>query len=253
MKNLTLILLIASLFASLDSFACVCANTTVVEDYQRASFAAMVKIIKITPDSTNALYKDVDIEMITLYKGNPLKTIKIMSDDRSSCRFAATENTTWLIFAKVYKGVLSFGACSGSHRMDDFYDPIQEPKAAKNYKRSRDLEVLTLDLLKKHGITNLNPSNLKFTTPGYNLFDGYKNNNMVGVFKVQIKKTRGVGKVKAIEKFNNPDLNKAYLRHLLTDISVSGTTFLKKPTVIYIVCYYYGSNEKPGYLRYWNL
>ncbi len=130
-------------------FACSCAYEGVVNNFQASEFVAKAKIIKITPDSANSDYHDAVIEIINLYKGKQLSKIKIMSLVNTSCGFLPDENSTWIIFASTWQGVLSFGFCSGSMQVDKTVDRVKYPNGAKIYGNTIKLKEDVLTFLKE--------------------------------------------------------------------------------------------------------
>jgi hypothetical protein len=157
------------------SHACSCGNIGVVNDFQQSKFVAKAKILRITPDPANPDYHDAVIEIISLYKGEHLSKIKILSSLKSSCSFLPVENSTWIIFAQRWQGMLSFGSCSGSRDIGENFDAVQYPDAAKNYRNSIKLTEGVLSFLGEHRMFNPNSADLFAFDTEINALKGYKN------------------------------------------------------------------------------
>jgi len=254
MRKFTLGLFVALLFLMIKTSACTCMGTTVVGYFQRSSFVAKVKFLKIVQDASNPAYHNAEIEMITIYKGEQIKSIKIMSDLQSSCAFLPTENSIWLIFASVQHGEVTFGYCSGSLQIDKIFDPIKYPNGDQQFKSSFKLKLLTLDFLKKRHILDANPSKLVFFSPDISLISGYKNGNRMAVFRADVNTDLSIGKIKALKEFKNRKLNQVYLGLLKKDLKIGKNQTLTKSTQIIIFCYYYESDKiEPSFISYRSL
>lgn len=249
MKKSALLLIVSMLITYASSFACTCLGTTVAGYFQRSSFVAKVKIIKTTKDATDSLYHDAEIELITLYKGEPIKTIKIFSDLESTCAFLPEANTTWVVFASLSNGKLSFSYCSGSFQLDKRIDNPRRPDVAQNYKESVELKLETLDFIKNNKIAELNPSKLIFYTPDVASLQGYNNGNRMAVYQAKVNADLSVGKIKTLQKFENKELDDAYFKLLIKDLKVvKAEKPLTKPTLITIIIYYYEPKGKPSFV-----
>jgi hypothetical protein len=174
------------------------------------------------------------IEIISLYKGEHLSKIKILSSLKSSCSFLPVENSTWIIFAQRWQGMLSFGSCSGSRDIGENFDAVQYPDAAKNYRNSIKLTEGVLSFLGEHRMFNPNPADLFAFDTEINALKGYKNKNSFAVFQVDVDSKRSVTAVKQLEKFQNGKLNKLVLKSLKTKLTFASTRrdLLKKPTSV---------------------
>ena len=222
-------------------FACSCANEGVVNNFQRSEFVAKAKIIKITPDSANSEYHDAVIEIINLYKGEQLSKVKIMSSLNTSCGFLPDENSTWIIFASTWQGVLSFGFCSGSMQVDEYFDPIEYPNGAKNWGNTIKLREGTIAFLSDHKIFNPNPSSIRAHSSEIGSFKGYKNENSFAVFQVDVNPDFSIAKIKQLKKFQNRKLNNRVFNSIKTNLKLGGK-HLAKPTQLILFCYYYEQN-----------
>lgn len=234
MRKYTLLLIITSLLASINCFACRCSPTAAAESFQRSSFVATIKLIKITRDSLNANYHNAEIEVLTLYKGQPLKTIKIASVLKTSCRFLPPENSTWLVFASIYDGILSFGGCSSSLESSGEFES----------------ESLTLDFLSKHHITDTNPSKLTYLPPYESVAKKYNNRNKMAVYRIDVNTDLSINKITSLQKFDNKRLNRAYLKILKKGLQISKDKKLTKPTYLIVFCYYGGNNPERTFIAY---
>lgn len=222
-------------------FACSCANEGVINNFQQSEFVAKAKIIKITPDSANSDYHDAVIEIINLYKGEQLGKIKIMSSLNTSCGFLPDENSTWIIFASTWQGVLSFGFCSGSMQVDEYFDPVEYPNGAKNWGNTIKLRESAIAFLSDHKIFNPNPSLIRAHSSEIGSFKGYKNGNGFAVFQVDVNPDLSIAKIKQLKKFQNGKLNNLVFKSMKTNLKLSDKRGapLTKPTRLILFCYYY--------------
>ena len=236
-------------------FACSCGLESLVNKFQQSEFVAKAKIIKITPDPTNSEYHDAVIKITNLYKGEHLNKIKIMSSLNSSCSFLPLENSTWIIFAQRWQGTLSFGFCSGSIDMDQTFDPIQYPNAAKNYCREIKLKEGVISFLSKKGIFNPNPSLLRANNSEIESLKGYKNKNSFAAFQVDVNSDFSIAAIQQLKKLKNAKLNKLILNSMKTKLKVTGRRGrpLTKPERIFVICYFYQqSGTRQSYLSLYN-
>lgn len=123
-------LLILFLLSPLATFACSCDVATMTEaKLKTQDYVALVKIKEQLPfdakkyedgDSDTPLQYEVLIEEITLFKGRPLKKLKVWgappgSSISTSCDINVSPGQEWFIIAKVESDrSVSFGMCSNS-------------------------------------------------------------------------------------------------------------------------------------------
>ncbi len=243
MKSKFFYFLLVCLFPA-ASYACSCAYEGVVKNFQESEFVAKAKIIKITPDPKNSEYHDAVIEIISLYKGQHLSKIKIMSSLNSSCGFLPIENSIWIIFAQRWQGMLSFGFCSGSINIDRTFDPIQYPNAAKNYGNMIKLKEGAISFLSKNSIFNPNPSLLRAYNTEIGSFKGYKNKSSFAVFQVDVNSDCSIAAIKQLKKFQNRKLNKLVFNSMKTKLTFTGKQgkSLAKPARMILFCFFYQQN-----------
>lgn len=193
-------------------------------------------------------YHNAVIEIINLYKGKQLSKIKIKSALNTSCAFLPDENSTWIIFANRWQGMLSFGFCSGSMQIDMIFNSIQYPNAAKNYGNTIRLKEDVLGFLKDHNLVNPNPDSVRPYNAELGTFKGYKNKNSIAVFQVDLNKDFSISRIEQLKKFQNSLLNTLVFNSMKTNLKFNGNFGepLVKPTRLILFCYYYeknGSNQ----------
>ena len=218
-----------------------CGNVGVVRDYQQSEFVAKAKIIKTTPDPENAEYHDAVIQIISLYKGEHLDKIKILSSLNSSCGFLPQENSTWIIFAQRWKGMLSFRFCSGSINLSRTFDEVQYHNAAENYGKTIKLRENVITFLSEHSIFNPNPSMLWAYNMDIESFKGYKNKNSFAVFQVDVNADLSIVAIEQLRKFQNRKLNKLVFTSMKKNLKFTnkGGKPLLKPTRFILFCFFY--------------
>jgi hypothetical protein len=239
MKKFSFLLLLAIFTISSEAYACSCINFPLTYNFQRSQFVAKAKILKVTQDSSNGEYHDAEIELITVYKGERLTKIKILSRMKTSCSFLPTVNTTWLIFASMQDGMLSFGQCSGSLQTDRTFIPPYDTRGPKNYRKSIELKEEILEYLRDHNI-NPNPPGLAVSNLALESIRGYKNKSNFAVFQIDINPDLSIAGIKVLKKFQNGALNRAVLKQMKANMTFSiGEPKLTKPVQITIVCSFY--------------
>ena len=72
-------ILIVSFFIGSTSFACECIQDILVHNFQKSAFVAKIKILKVSKPTADGEYQDATIEVLELYKGKKLTTIKIQA------------------------------------------------------------------------------------------------------------------------------------------------------------------------------
>jgi len=224
----------------LGVFACRCIDEGVVNDFQKSEFVAKAKLIKITADPVNPDFHDAVIEVIRLYKGAPLVGIKIRSVLRSSCRFLPEVGSTWIIFAQRYNGILSFGLCSGSMRMEETVDQNKYMRRVKN-NSGVELKESVIDFLSSRGLFDPNPGELQAGVGGLELFKDFNNKNRFAVFQVDVFPGFLITEISVLQKFSNRRLNRLFFEHMKKNLSVSGLWGkpLKEPARLILFCYFY--------------
>ncbi|TCD01268.1 hypothetical protein [Pedobacter psychroterrae] len=247
MTKFNIILFHALLLLSTGAYACSCASIRVEDNFQHSQFVAKAKILKITPDPKNKSYHDAEIELITLYKGEHLKKLKILSTLNSSCRFLPSVNSTWLIFASEWQGVLSFGFCSGSLNLSETFDPIKYTKAERNYRRGIALKQQVLEYLSKKKLFDPNPLHLTAFNENLEMIEGYKNKDGFAVFQVDLTTDLSIASIKILKKFQNHALTKAVFDSMKKDLTISKpenkTTANPTRMLIFCYCHQFDSGE----------
>lgn len=245
-KNLLIILFY---FYSNYAFSCVCDGATLIENFQRSEFVAKVKILKITNIENDFDYQNAEIQVLSLYKGEKLQTIKINYAINSSCAFYVPENSIWLVFASTYNEKLSFGYCSGSKQIDKIFNLEKYPNAQKNHNESIQRRLSILEILKENKIKFPNENKLRIVYPKKceSDFKGYEvKNNKIALYEIKVNRDLKIKKIKALTEFDNVDLSKEILKCLSENTIISNKYIKKIPkiTKIYIAYYYYEKGDK---------
>jgi hypothetical protein len=131
--------------------ACDCVVSTFDQHYQQSDFIAVVKIINIDSSLHEQNQRDIEIEIITLYKGMAVTKMKVDNHLKSMCGLYTPLNSTWLIFAnKNNEGILSFGYCSRSVQLDTTAHPYFDALAKSRFDASISRMLHVLEFLKKY-------------------------------------------------------------------------------------------------------
>lgn len=117
-KYLILFLCLNSIYC----YSCECSDyPNVRQRLERNDFVATVKINDFTPDVALKDKYIINIEVLTLYKGENVDEVHYYNIINSSCGFNLPIGSEWLIFASRMKQSdnLAFGACQGATRLFD--------------------------------------------------------------------------------------------------------------------------------------
>lgn len=156
-----LFLITICLISFSKTYACSCITLPFDQHYQQSDFIAVAKITNIDSSLHEQDQRDIEIEIITLYKGIAVTRLKIDNHIKTMCGIYTPLNSTWLIFAnRNQEGTLSFGYCSRSVQLDPtanlYFDALS--KSRFNASISRMLHVL--EFLKKYPYTFTGTTNL---------------------------------------------------------------------------------------------
>ncbi len=131
--------------------ACDCVVFPFDQHYQQSDFIAVAKIINIDSSLHEQDQRDIEIEIITLYKGIAITKLKIDNHLKTMCGIYTPLNSTWLIFANKNKeGVFSFGDCSRSVQLNPIANPYFDALSKSRFEASISRMLHVLDFLKEH-------------------------------------------------------------------------------------------------------
>lgn len=253
MTKFNALLLLTLVLISAKAAACSCSPRSRIDKFHESQFVAKAKILNVQPDQNNKDYHDADIQIITLYKGELIKKVKIYSALNSSCSFLPAVNSTWIIYASKWQGMLSFNYCSGSLNLDRAFDPVEYPNANWNYKQEIELEQEVLAYLGAKKITSLNPSGLSMHMDDLNILRGYKNKNRLAVFQVDVASDLSISRIKPLRKFQNGVLNKVVVDRLKSKLKFDLPPGKTESTATHVLlfCYYYRDLPSgPGFVTF---
>ena len=229
------------LFLPAISYACECTIPSATTKFQMSEFVAKAEIVEFTPDPLNSDYHDATLRIITLYKGEYLSKIKIRSVLNSSCSFLPSKNSTWIIFASMGDGMLSFGNCSGSMDIGRTFDPIQFPNLARDYSKDIKLQESVISFLSDNKIFNPNPSLLWVNNKDFGYLRRYRNNNSFSVFQIDINTDLTIAAVKQLKRFRNRKLNRLVYDNLSKTLKCSSGIFGEpplRPSKVILFCFF---------------
>ncbi len=252
-------LLIFLLTFSFNSiYACSCARTALDEKFRSNDFVALAKIIEVLPDKKDKEYHNIEIQIISLYKGEQVKKLKIHSWLSSSCAFYTEKNSTWLIFAYNYNGELRFGYCSGAVQQDQKFDLVKYPDADVRHKENLDLKLAVLSWIKKSKMSFKNQHELSVWLPKENLevlrnFNGTKSD--FAVVEYEIAEDIKLRKTTLLKGFNNKKLSAMLLSQLKKAVKVNHRTLKELPekTKVYGIYYFYPEGPYESFVSTYDL
>jgi hypothetical protein len=244
-----LFLLIILFFINSSVFACSCFVNVLLDKIQNSEFIAKIKVLKVSEPTSDGQYQNAEIEVLELFKGNNIKSIKIYSNLNTSCNLIVSENTTWLVFANNDKsGLMQFGYCSGSIQLDRKFDLKKYPNVESNWKNSIDRKIALLRYFKSKNIRNPNEYNLqiKSISLSRDRFKGFEvNNEKFAVYELMVEKDLTISKIKTLKAFDNQKLSDSLMSFLKENkiASKKGKSVIKKRIRMIVVYYYYPAEE----------
>jgi hypothetical protein len=136
------------------ALACDCVVSPFDQHYQQSDFIALAKIVNIDSSLHEQDKRDIEIEIITLYKGTVVTKLKVDNHLKTMCGLYTPLNSTWLIFANKNKeGILSFGYCSRSVQLTPTAHPYFDAQAKSRFDASVSRMLHVLEFLKKYQYT----------------------------------------------------------------------------------------------------
>jgi hypothetical protein len=243
-------ILIVSFFICSTSFACECIKDILVHNFQKSAFVAKIKILKVSKPTADGEYQDATIEVLELYKGKKITTIKIQSSLNTDCNLIVGENTNWLVFAQINRsGILQFDLCSGSMQLDRKMNSIDYPNAQANYIKEINQKIAVLQFFKTKQIAQPNEYNLylKYNERLHDVFKGYEGESQKNaVYQLTVEKDLSISKIKALQEFDNQRLSKALLAYLKEKAKVNthNISAIKKRTQLILVYYFYPAEKE---------
>lgn len=240
--------LIALIFISNAGFACECIYNTLLNHFQHSDFVAKVKVLKVSEATADGEYQDAIIEVLELYKGNKISTIKINASLNTSCNLIIPENSTWLVFANTNQaGFLAFGLCSGSMYLDRKINSNDYPKFKANRINKINQKISVLQFFAAKHINQPNEFDLRLNRQLRGLFEGYEGEvRSNAVFQLTVEKNLSISKIKVLKEFDNQQLSKELLKYLKGNIKISSknNSGINKRTQLIVVYYFYPAEKE---------
>lgn len=241
--------------------ACVCSMPILLEQIPEKDFIARAKIISLSPDPEDSEYHKAEIEILKLYKGKPIKQIRVWSVLNSSCSFLPDEGSEWLIFAsKNNEGQLGFGFCSGSLLIDRKFDEKRYPGITEKYLRKINLKIQVLDFLVSSKLEPKNEAGLNISS-SINFLSEYKGSGIEGdrfaLYELSIDTNLSIEAIKPIKEFTFSSSNGSLIPHLKQDLKVwskdQEKTIAKPQKMIIAIYYYPAEGEYESFLSLFDL
>lgn len=240
-----------------QALACTCYTEQLLSNASTSDFVAEVEIIDISPDPMDDNYYDIDIQIIDLYKGESIASLKLNSSLRSGCSLYTEKGSKWLVFAKINKkGDLSFGYCSGSKQIDRKFDLSKYPDLpdgyAKKIKRARevlsDFRDLKLSGLSSERFYTSSRRECLRNFSGVSI-DGYDK----AFYKLKVNIDSKIEEVIPLLEFSNKEVNEQ-LRHCILEFfnvyPMDRRDQLSMPTHVLVGLYYKPSiGKNQSYIR----
>ena len=210
-----IILFLLLILISQQGLACSCVGQSPLTKIARSEFVATVKILNVTSDTQNKHYNDVDIEILDLYKGNEISSLKNYGAQESACGIHTPKDTTWLIYAYRHNdGYLRYDLCTGSKQLDkkiNFYD---YPNAKADYKKSIESNLELLEYLKDENIHFNDEYGLRshFSNECLKDFNGIEvKTHRFALYELTIDNHLNIKMIKLLKEFDNKNLQENLL------------------------------------------
>lgn len=239
------------------AMACNCYLQHELECFMRSDFVVKAKIVKGYQDNREeGIYSISDywiqIEPLERYKGVSPDTLKVMGG--SMCTLILRENTTWLIYAKLYEGNFVIDYCSGSFQIDKYKFYRNPPKQLQaKHKQKVDKKLQILEVLKMNNINYTYRHEFKVVLEDLyeklKVFDGIILNDKFAIFEISFNDKGKVYDLKMLDGFNNTidDELSELILHL--DFSLRNKNEIDFPFKWLIGIYYYEREEEyPSFL-----
>lgn len=188
--------------------------------YQQSDFIAVVKITNIDSSLHQQDQRDIEIEIITLYKGIAVTRLKIDNHLKTMCGIYTPLNSTWLIFAnRNQEGTFSFGYCSRSVQLDPTANPYFDAQSKSRFDASISRMLNVLEFLKKYqhsfsSETNIRVNESSRLDSSLKGFDEQAYN--FAAYELIVEPEQTEHQIKTLKPFQNKVLTKSIQGHLKT-------------------------------------
>lgn len=232
-----------------ESKACDCIVTAYDLQYRNADFVALVKVTNIDKVDDNSEYCNIQIQIISLYKGDSVIELKVENPKTSGCGINTPLNSIWLIYAhKAEDGSLYFGSCSNPKLINNPNEPIRDSVYHKKYMQSIERELQILDFLRKTKI-NLRTTtkySVSFKPPDRVALKGYKEEkDSFSAFELIFSEDDQLEEVHVLKSFANEQLM-TILKNSLSNAKPSILPNTKRSATkknIFVLYFYYPAEK----------
>lgn len=215
-----LFLIAICLISFSETSACSCITLPFDQHYQQSDFIAVAKITHIDSSLHEQDQRDIEIEIITLYKGIAVTKLKIDNHLKTMCGVYTPLNSTWLIFANKNKeGVFSFGDCSRSVQLDKLESRYYDTLSRSRFEASMSRMLHVLEFLKKYQHAFIRETNVQvyensWSDSSLKGFDEQAYN--FAAYELIVEPGQAEHQIKRLKPFQNEVLTKSIQGHLKT-------------------------------------
>jgi hypothetical protein len=242
-------------------FSCSCVIIKMADAVAFADFIATARIRNVVPDSIQPQYKNVTIELINLYKGERITTLRVNTEDQTSCEFSLAVNSVWLFFAaKNPDGKIGFGACSASEQIDIKYpDSLRYPNAESNHSREIAFRLEVLAYLRDAKISPRDTYQLNTKIQPHILYK-FQGANVTGtefaIYALTVGTEMEIQNIRVLKELKDQKLRTELYTYLKSNLAVYQREKDKgmplATELIFIVCGYPAEDGYPGFLSEYN-
>jgi hypothetical protein len=190
--------------------ACDCVVSSFDQHYQQSDFIAVAKITNIDSSLHQQDQRNIEIEIITLYKGIAVTKLKIDNHLKTMCGIYTPLNSTWLIFAnRNQEGTLSFGYCSRSVQLDPTANPYFDALAKSRFDSSMSRMLHVLDFLKEYQNTFTATTNVMVSENSWrdSSLKGYEEQAYnFAAYELAFEPGQTVNQIQTLKSFQNKQL-----------------------------------------------
>ncbi|MFN8242575.1 MAG: hypothetical protein U0X40_00865 [Ferruginibacter sp.] len=253
------IIFLLSLLLSNFITACDCVIPPFALQYQNSDFIAKVKVLSVSLKSSSAQFQEIQIEIMSLYKGLRTKTIEAENPFITDCGVNIYPTSIWLVFAKKDSlGTPKFNSCSGSIEISNINYDSKFPNYKNHLQQKLSLTITLLEFLKKGNIDLENQSHINFILPkGWDtsLQTIKIKSREFALFKLKFTENNALPEISNIKIFSDKIFTRSLIKLIekgdLKELNSIEPSNSHKTKYLYLLLFYYPSEQNnKGFLSF---